>query len=53
MSGQDPWQLLNSEDPVEVMVMVSIARRWFAMKADLDRSLAHEIINTLGKSMKG
>jgi hypothetical protein len=53
MAGMDPMRFLESEDPVEVSVMLAIAKSWTARKLEFDRSLAMEIINMLGKSMKG
>lgn len=53
IAGMDPLRFLECEDPVEVMVTLAIVRRWFKRRMELDRNLAVEIINKLGKSMKG
>lgn len=43
---------LKSTDITESIVMTVIAKRWLARKLELDRALAIEIINELGRSMK-
>lgn len=53
MAGMDPMRFLESEDPVEVMIMLAVARRWFKRRLELDRNHAREIISALAKSMKG
>lgn len=53
MAGMDPMRFLESDDPVEVIVMLSIARRWYERRLELDRQLAVEVNNVLAKSSGG
>jgi hypothetical protein len=51
MAGMDPMCFLESDDPVEAMVMLGIARRWFRRREELDQALAERIIATLGTAI--
>jgi hypothetical protein len=48
----DPLRFLESEDIVEMIVMLTVANRWYQEKQKLDRQLAMFIVNTLAESMK-
>lgn len=48
----DPMRFLESEDIVEMMVMLTVANRWHDTRQKLDRQLAMYIVNTLAESWK-
>lgn len=48
----DPLYFLESQDPVETVVMLAIKDRWFHRREELDRQLANLIIDALGKATK-
>jgi hypothetical protein len=53
LAGVDPLRFLEATDPVEVAIMISIARHWQKLRLQLEESLANQIINALSKAMKG
>lgn len=52
IAGIDPMVYLKSDDPVEQIALLAIARHYFEIREDLDRNLAIEVVNQLGQAMK-
>jgi hypothetical protein len=48
----DPLAFLEETDPVKLAVALSISRRYFARRKELDDYLASKIIHSLGEAMK-
>lgn len=49
----DPMRFLESEDPIELAMMLAISDRYFRLRRDLDQQLATMIINKLAEAWKG
>jgi hypothetical protein len=50
VSGQDPIRFLKTEDSLERAVMQLVAKRAWEYKLELNKHLAVEIVNNIGKA---